>query len=290
MRNKDINKRLVESIVKSGTFDSIKLNRATLLGNLERIWDAVNSAQKNNIEGQVSLFDVNSEIREDEINMISFEDFKLDKKLKMEKEFLGMYISGHPLREYGNLGNITTHNVMSLREMEEDYEYYQHNDNVFVKIAGIIASITYKTTRTNDMMLFLSLEDEYGEVEVIVFPATLKKTLINFNKDEAVYVKGTMQIKEDDKIKIIAKDITLLKDEINIDNKTLYIRVEGREDVNIKKVKDIIIKNKGDNKVVFYDFVSQKSFQFDKFDKVKISDDIFKEICVIFGEKNVVIK
>lgn len=288
MKNKDVNKRLVESMIKAGVFDSLTDNRATLLGNMERIWDIINSEKRNNIEGQVSLFDTNESLKEDEFSMTFFEDFKLNIKLKMEKEFLGMYISGHPLKEFGNLSSLTTHNVMKLKEMEEDYEYYQYHDNNLINIAGIISNITYKTTRNNDMMMFLNIEDEFGDVEVVVFPKTLKKTLISIAKDDAVLIKGIMQIKEDDKIKIIANDITLLQDELN--RKTIYIKLEDRNDLRLAKVKNIISDNVGKDKVIFYDSKNKQSFQFDRFDKIILTEKVIFELKKIFNDGDIVIK
>ncbi|MDO5062871.1 MAG: DNA polymerase III subunit alpha [Peptostreptococcaceae bacterium] len=289
MRDKDLNKRMLESMVRAGSFDHLGSNRATLIGNLETIWDTMNSERRNNIAGQVSLFDMGSAGSDDTIVMKDFADFDLNVKLKMEKEVLGMYVSGHPLEEFSNrIAKFASHNTMLFREMEEDYAHYQHEDNRNISFGGLIANKTYKTTRNNDMMLFLSLEDEYGDVEVIVFPTVLKKTLAPLNKEDVVLIKGRMQIKEDDKIKIIASEIMDLKDLEKI--KTLYLRVSNLKDPRLDQVHRIIIRNPGEDKVVFYDEQMKKSFQSEKYRMIRSGEQVISDLKEILGEENVVLK
>lgn len=288
MRDKDINKRMVESMIKAGAFDSVEQNRATLLGNLERIWDSMSAEKRNNIEGQVSLFDI-GEASQESLSLRFFEDFSLNIKLNMEKEVLGMYVSGHPLAEYSSkLKKIATHNTMMFREMEEDYAHYHQEDNRLVSFGGLIASRSYKTTRSNDMMAFLTLEDEYGDVEVIIFPAVLKKTMSNLEKEEVVFVKGRLQIKEDDKIKIIASQVLDFK-ELE-ENKTLYIKVKNMQSDEVSMAEKLIVQNPGSSKVIFYDAEKKQSFQSERYQYIKIDDTVLSRFETLLGKENVVVK
>ncbi|MDO5095293.1 MAG: DNA polymerase III subunit alpha [Peptostreptococcaceae bacterium] len=289
MRDKDINKRLLESMIRAGAFDSLGVNRATLMGNMEKIWDSMSSERRNNIEGQVSLFD-NAQMESDEtIAMTDFEDFAMNIKLNMEKEVLGMYVSGHPLAEFSaKLSKFASHNTMMFREMEEDYAHYQHEDNKSISFGGLISSKSYKTTRNNDMMVFLTLEDEYGDIEVIVFPAVLKKTMAKLDKEDVIFVKGRMQIKEDDKIKIIASEIINFN-ELE-DAKTLYIKVESIKNEAVPKAEKLIMENPGTSKVVFYDAQRKKSFQSERFQFVKIDEQVLTHFENLLGKENVVVK
>lgn len=289
MRERDINKRLVESMIRSGAFDRIGKNRATLIGNLETIWDSMNAERKNNIAGQVSLFDTNQVSVEDSIRMTDFEDFDTNVKLKMEKEVLGMYVSGHPLAEFsGKISKFASHNTMLFREMEDDYATYQYEDNKNISFGGLIANKIYKTTKNNDMMVFLNLEDEYGDVEVIVFPTVLKQTSAKLNKEDVVLVKGRMQIKEDDRIKIIASEILELSDLENL--KTIYLRVENMQDKRISEIEQMIVKNPGSSNVIFYDEQKKKSFQSQKYKSVQMDDTLMNFLKNLLGESNVVVK
>ena len=253
MRDKDINKRLVESLIRSGAFDSIHSNRATLIGNFEKIWDSMNSERRNNIQGQVSLFDTslgNSTAQDDTIVLADFADFGIKEKLKMEKEMLGMYVSGHPLEEYSDkLKRYASHNTMNFREMEDNYFQYQYEDNKMITFGGLVANKSFKTTRSSDRMAFLTLEDEYGDVEVIVFPAVLRALKFDIEKEQVILVKGRMQIKEDDRIKIVASDIKRIN-EIET-AKSIYLKVNGLTDDRIQGVEKVIVRYPGDNPVIF---------------------------------------
>lgn len=287
--DKDVNKRLVESLIKSGAFDSLFANRATLLGNIESIWDSMNSEKKKNIEGQVSLFDIGSVQENTGVKLIEIVEFDKKTKLALEKEVIGVYLSGHPLSEYTSLlARRATYNTLSFREMEEDYEQFQYEDNKMIVFGGMISEKTFKTTRTNQMMAFLNLEDEYGSIEVIVFPSTLDKISAKLEKDDIILVTGRMQIKEDDKIKIIAQEI------IDFDNfsgnDTLYIRVDNIYSDTLKKIEKMIMKNPGGTRVVFYDNEKKQSFQSNKFNYINLEGNMKQQLEKIAGEGNVVVK
>ena len=292
MRDKDINKRLVESLIRSGAFDSIHSNRATLIGNFEKIWDSMNSERRNNIQGQVSLFDTslgNSTAQDDTIVLADFADFGIKEKLKMEKEMLGMYVSGHPLEEYSDkLKRYASHNTMNFREMEDNYFQYQYEDNKMITFGGLVANKSFKTTRSSDRMAFLTLEDEYGDVEVIVFPAVLRALKFDIEKEQVILVKGRMQIKEDDRIKIVASDIKRIN-EIET-AKSIYLKVNGLTDDRIQGVEKVIVRYPGDNPVIFYDANKKQSFQSEKYRSMAYDKFAINEIEQILGEENVVVK
>ena len=292
MRDKDINKRLVESLIRSGAFDSIHSNRATLIGNFEKIWDSMNSERRNNIQGQVSLFDTslgNSTVQDDTIVLADFADFGIKEKLKMEKEMLGMYVSGHPLEEYSDkLKRYASHNTMNFREMEDNYFQYQYEDNKMITFGGLVANKSFKTTRSSDRMAFLTLEDEYGDVEVIVFPAVLRALKFDIEKEQVILVKGRMQIKEDDRIKIVASDIKRIN-EIET-AKSIYLKVNGLTDDRIQGVEKVIVRYPGDNPVIFYDANKKQSFQSEKYRSMAYDKFAISEIEQILGEENVVVK
>ncbi len=290
MRDKDINKRLVESLIRAGAFDALGTNRATMLGNLEKVWESMSAERRNNIAGQVSLFEIGGASAPDEvISLTPYEDFALNIRLNLEKEVLGMYISGHPLSEISaSIARLTSHNTMMFREMEDDYAHYQQEDNRMVTFGGLIASKNYKTTRSNEMMVFLNLEDEYGNVEAVVFPTVLNKTKARLDTEDVVIVTGRLQFKEDDKIKIIASEIRDFEAESA--NKKLYIKVAHRKDEAIEKVKSIILNHPGNARVIFYDDENKQSFELERFSSVSTAPEVIEKIRALVGEANAVIK
>ncbi len=290
MRDKDINKRLVESLIRAGAFDALGTNRATMLGNLEKVWESMSAERRNNIAGQVSLFEIGGASAPDEvISLTPYEDFALNIRLNLEKEVLGMYISGHPLSEISaSIARLTSHNTMMFREMEDDYAHYQQEDNRMVTFGGLIASKNYKTTRSNEMMVFLNLEDEYGNVEAVVFPTVLNKTKARLDTEDVVIVTGRLQFKEDDKIKIIASEIRDFEAESA--NKKLYIKVAHRKDEAIEKVKSIILNHPGNARVIFYDDENKQSFELERFSSVSPAPEVIEKIRALVGEANAVIK
>ena len=289
MGDKDINKRLVESLIKAGAFDSLSPNRATLLGNLERIWDSMNAEKKKNIDGQVSLFDTGSSQGGEAMHMMEIAEFDRKTKLSLEKDVLGVYISGHPLSEYSQeLKKIVTHTTMNFREMEENYEIFQYEDNKAVTFGGIISDKNYKSTKNNDQMVFLNLEDEYGSVEVIVFPRVLDKVKSKLSKDSIVIINGRMQIKEDDKIKLVASEIIDYNHQEN--QSTVYIKVKNIQSEQVKQLEKVIVKHPGISNVIFYDSDNKKSFQSNRFRFMKVDNHSIEDLNKIVGQENVVVK
>ena len=202
---KDVNKKCIESLIKAGAFDEFKQTRSTLLASFEGIIDIIQSEKKKGLSGQVSMFDLGTEEEKEELNekKYTFEEHnELPEKelLSLEKEMLGIYISGHPLEKLREqIEKQTNINTIDLKELDEQMqtngddealELIKQNtkpkfqDGQNVKYAGIITSIKKKYTKNNKIMAFVTIEDLYGTAEVIVFEnAYLKagKSLVEEN-------------------------------------------------------------------------------------------------------------
>jgi len=169
--DKDINKKTLESLIKAGALDSFEGNRRQKMLIYIMIMDNILQGRKKTIAGQMSLFDfATEELKEElEIKMPQVPEFKKEELLGFEKEFIGHYVSGHPLEEYLQKWN------KNITKTSKDF-MYSEEEPILVKdgsievIGGFITQISMKTTKTNQMMAFLSLEDIYGSVEVVVFP------------------------------------------------------------------------------------------------------------------------
>jgi len=219
MAGESVNKKCVESLIKAGTFSDFPETRATLIASFETIIDTIQSYNKKGMSGQVSMFDLGGN-EEDNLNEIKYNfsvQPELNEKelLSMEKEMLGIYISGHPLEKIREQ-IIATTNISSLQmheidnqnlEQEENAERPHFIDGQDVKIAGVISSVKKKYTKNNKIMVFLTIEDLYGPAEIIVFEPTYLKSQDVLVEENIVMIDGRLSIREDDATKIVAKEI-----------------------------------------------------------------------------------
>ncbi|MBR3263059.1 MAG: DNA polymerase III subunit alpha [Lachnospiraceae bacterium] len=224
---KDINKRTVENLIKAGAFDSLGFTRKQLIHIYMDVMDKVASDKKSDISGQLSFFDIAEEETRAAfmIRVPDVGEFDQEVLLEFEKEVLGIYLSGHPLDAYSEVlkKNTTARTIDFLRD--EEGRVIVH-DQSMATIGGIIAKVTNKSARNGKPMAFLTLEDLFGTVEVIVFPAdyVLNRPLIVEGK--RVLIKGKVTIDSDADGKLIAERIIDLEET----GKELWIQFQNRAD------------------------------------------------------------
>lgn len=259
-----INKRGLESLIKSGAFDCFKGNRAQHMAVYEKIIDLITGIKKNNVEGQFSMFKSSS----DEDNLPRLKDFSQSMKLEMEKEILGIYASGHPLDSYRSAIQINSDTSTVLINEEG-----KNNDKV--KIAGIIKTKRKLVTKNNKLMCFASLEDFYGNVELIIFPNVFSQFQDLFEEGKVLAIEGHISLSDVEEAKIIVDSARKIDLE---ENKRLYISVEDIKSENINSIKNILRRYKGKVPVIIYDEKSKKPYGVSKdmwislenFDNLKI--------------------
>ncbi len=213
MAGEALNKKCVESLIKAGTFSDFPETRATLLASFETIIDTIQSYAKKGMNGQVSMFDLGGDNEEDNLNDIKYnfdEKPEMNEKelLSIEKEMLGIYISGHPLEKIREQ-IIASTNMSSLKIHEIDEQEQKENgiDGKEVRIAGIIQSVKKKYTKNNKIMAFVTIEDLYGTIEIIVFEPTYLKAQDILVEENIVLIDGRLSVKEDEATKIVAREI-----------------------------------------------------------------------------------
>ena len=176
-----VNKKCIESLIKAGAFDEFEQTRSTLLASFEGIIDSIQSEKKKGLAGQVSMFDLGTESQKEELNEMKYtfeehEELPTKELLSLEKEMLGIYISGHPLEKLRNQIEMQTNiNTIELKKLGEQMttnldednlqiqnEKPKYHDGQNVKYAGIITSIKKKYTKNNKIMAFVTIEDLYG--------------------------------------------------------------------------------------------------------------------------------
>ncbi|EQB3099970.1 DNA polymerase III subunit alpha [Clostridium botulinum] len=289
-----INKRLVESLIKAGAFDCLKVYRSKMLAVFEKIMDGIQKQKRNNIEGQVNLFMDIMDNKESSID-IKYPNIKeFDKKyiLQMEKEMTGLYFSGHPLEEYEETLKIQTSHLISDIIPKESLEgnlvdtISSIKDGDKVVVGGMITHVSKKLTRNNDMMAFIVLEDLYSSIEVIAFPKIFNMARNIINEDEVVLLKGRVSLREDEQPKLICEFMEPL---VKINSEKLYILVEEKKDIKLKlqEIKGVFLQHKGNIPVYFCTNKERKKFRIDRELWVNGSRELMDNLRNMFGEDNV---
>ena len=226
-----INKRVVESLIKSGAMDDFPGYRTQKLAMYESILDGEATRRKTMITGQLSLFgDEGLEAPRPELPKIPEMSPKL--LLQYEKEMTGVYITGHPLDEYRERLEKMPCSVQVLQEYAEDEEWEKF-DRMNVTLGGMIIETRMNTTKANKLMCFITLEDLYGTIECLVFPRIYDRLARMIQNDTVVVIRGTLSLREDEEPKLLVEDIRPLDSADSAPlaperPKRLYLKIENR--------------------------------------------------------------
>jgi len=277
IKDAGVNKKCVESLIKAGAFDSFGKTRATLLASFENILDTINNEARNKIENQVSMFDIMEETKE--IPKYTYiEKKEMDEKelLSLEKEMLGLYISGHPLdkirTQIEKISNFTTLDISKMNEeLEQIGKTIDFKDGQTVRYVGIINKVNKKFTKNNKTMAFLNVEDFYGSAEIIVFDSVYNLTNYILVEENIVLIEGRISIREDEPVKLVASKITEFSEDLNVVNKeentqklnnkikTLSINITRLEENRKEKLRGAIKFFSGDRVNVKLEIVDKDS-------------------------------
>lgn len=230
---KEVNKRTIESFIKAGAFDSIPGTRKQLMMIYVQILNDVTKEKKDNLSGQMSFFDFMGEEQKAKYQETypNVGEYTKEEILSFEKEVLGIYISGHPLESFQDLleKNITVTSIDFL--LDDETNVPNVVDGKYETIGGIVNSITRKTTKTNAIMAFISIEDIIGSVEVIIFPREYERYHSIIVEEGKLFIRGRATVEEDKPAKIICQEIIPFEDVskevwIRFKNKELFLREE----------------------------------------------------------------
>ncbi|MFA7581631.1 MAG: DNA polymerase III subunit alpha [Candidatus Paceibacterota bacterium] len=183
--HKDLNKKSIENLAKSGALDSLGIERRKVLMNLEMIVKSIGAYRKSINSSQASLFGTSPNIT---LRLEDFAPANKTEKLSWEKELLGLYVSDHPLRGFKHNGN----GVIPIKSLSRGH------DGQTVKIAGLITKVTKIMTKSGQPMLFVRVEDLSDNTEILVFQNTLEKTLNIWEEGIIVEVKGRLSKRDGD--------------------------------------------------------------------------------------------
>ena len=212
----DVNKRAVESLIKAGCFDGLGASRAQCAAVYEPAMDAQTSQRKQNVTGQISLFDFGQpaeDLRTEE-TFPPMPEYPLKELLSQEKEMTGVYCSAHPLDEYAEqLKNLPV-NTAYLAEMADREDRGLSEDGRRVAMGGIIVEAHNKATRKGGLMGFFTLEDQTGQVECLMFPQIYERYGRALAPDQAVLVTGRLSVRDDEDTKLLADVVEPLGESI----------------------------------------------------------------------------
>ena len=304
IESEKVNKKCIESLIMAGAFDELenRYTRRDLLENYENIIESMNQEKRNNIKNQVNIFDVFSDESNQNYTTLTIKksSIEITKKemLDMEKEMMGLYISGHPLDEYMSrikkISTISTKELNVENEKSEDAEenidaieksklvaQYDGTDQV---ICAVISSMKQIYTKNNSMMAFLTIEDLYGSMEAVIFPKVYEKYAKDIKVGEAIEISGKVSLKEGEKPKILVNKIKKLEG-----YSKLYIKING--DVSEKEILEKVISNiyNVDGSIPVYVYFSEKD-ELKLLSKkwwTEIDDDLLDRLVNIFGKENV---
>lgn len=257
-----VNKRTVESLIKCGAFDCFNIYRSKMMAVYEKLMDCIQDQRKVNIKGQMSLFeDDNCTMPIDDDIYPELNEYPQNIMLAMEKEMLGLYISGHPLLEYKkDLEEKTSINTGEIIKAVNEDGYAYNYDGKRVIIGGIVVSVKPKATKNNIMMAFVEVEDLCGLIEVIVFPKTYEEYEYLLKNDNIIIIEGRVSIKEEEDAKIICEKIRPVRNSKGnkamerIKDSKLYIKIDSQKNPKMLQiVKNILCKSPGEQPVYVID-------------------------------------
>lgn len=251
--SKEINKRTMENFIKSGSMDTLPGTRKQKMLLYPQLMDQKNRDQKNGIAGQMSLFDLfsgeeNAPMAEEEFPDVG--EYERDVYLALEKESLGLYISGHPMESWQDIWQKQITNTSADFMADEETGYARVRDGATALVGGIITGKTVKITKTNKRMAFITLEDLTGTMEIIVFPQDLEKNEPGLTEENCVFIKGRVSASDNAAAKLICEQVTPLESM----PRRVWIRCEDKAFwyANEKKLYDIIDEFPGKSMVSIY--------------------------------------
>ena len=303
--DEDLNKRVLESLIRAGAFDTMGLYRSQLLDAYEQLIDSLTRSKRKNLEGQFDLFSMGSDQPQaEELVLRDIPEFSPREKMAMEKEITGLYLTGHPMDAYRQTAQ--TRGAVPIGVLLEELDQGgRYRDGQKVVLAGVISSVRTRPTRNNSLMAYVGLEDDSGDIELLVFARTLEACGPDLQENNPVLVTGRISVREDKPPQLMCDQVwslDRLPDELGealadefpqpeeprryaVRTGKLYLRLGG-EDRVFQRVKDLFTLFPGDSRAVIYFADSGR--------KVGATclchDALLAELRLLLGEENVVLK
>ena len=287
MTNKEVNRRTIENFIKSGAMDSLPGTRRQKVAVAPVLLDNKARERKNAWEGQMSLFDLVSEEDKKEFQ-VSFPDvgeYSKEELLAFEKDILGVYISGHPLDDYEGLWRKNISATAADFIVDEETEEAAVKDGMKVVVGGLVTGKVVKTTRSNQLMAFITLEDLMGSVEVIVFPKNYEADRDLLTEDSKIFIKGRVSLGDEPVGKLVCEQVIPFSKV----PRQLWLQFEDKETYQAKEgtILSILKESEGQDSVVIYLKKERAKKILPANWKVEASRELLEKLIGQLGENNV---
>jgi len=278
-----VNKRVIESLIQSGAFDSVSKHRAQLMASLDVAANYGQALQEDKKRGQTSLFDLAGEIKTTPVpKMADVPEWPISEILSKEKEMLGFYVSGHPLTRYEEeLKIFVTRDTQTIEDAKDGEELY---------IGGVITQVKTKIDRKKKQMAFATLEDFVGRVEVVIFSDCYEKNRRFIRADSMVLARGRASTREGEKAKVVASDIISLSKAYQKMKPPMHIQLvsSGTSQDIVSELKEILSLHPGKSQVFLHVRTDDEELKMRlKNMEVEVSKDLLAKLKGLCGDKNV---
>lgn len=296
MMDQDLNKRVLDSLIRAGAFDAMGIPRSQLLDAYEQFLDNLARNRRKNLEGQFDLFSAGSTQAEPvELVLRDLPEFSPQERMAMEKEITGLYLSGHPMdahRETARSQGAVAIGAM-LDDLTQPSGPAQFQDGQNILLAGIVSSVKTKTTRNNSMMAYVTLEDDTGTVELLVFARVLEESSSALQANTPVLAAGRISVRDEKAPQILCDRVTPLDQAQAMEPQaapspaeTLYLRLEPALENRLQRVKNLLLLFPGGSQAVLYFPASRRRLGA----KCQTHPALLQELRALLGPDNVVLK
>lgn len=291
----DLNRRALESLVKCGALDDLGYNRRQMLTSVSSVMDYLDEDKRRNVDGQMGFFDTPAESHKEEYTIAAMPDLTQSDMLAMEKEVTGMYLSGHPMAQYIHVydaihASRTGDILDDIREQGGRF-----HDGDIVTLLGIIVSVKIKVTKSNSTMAFVTLEDMYGSMEILVFPKTLAQYAEWVAEGKIVKIFGRVSMREDEDAKLICETVSaaplssspVSEQKAKNQRPGLYLKVPDEQSELYARAKKYLAVFDGPTQLFVYFVDTKKLFRAPDSMRVAVNTVLIRELKKLLGEKNV---
>ena len=312
MSGRELNRRAVENLIKSGAFDSMGYKRRALVQICGAVIDSISQAARDNISGQMDLFgdpDEGGEARPVSIPIPDIEEFSARERMAMEKETTGLYLTGHPMDEYRaavkKIGASPIGAVMNDFAAEDGPRSFA--DGQYITVAGVVAGARTRPTKNNSLMSYITLEDDTGAMEVIAFQRVLDQSSMFIKDNAALIVRGRISVRDEKEPQLMADTIRPIEEADSMKaaaarpdgaskpaphgddpatQQKLWVKLPAADDPRIKRIELILTMFPGQQQMVIYCAREKRKLTA----RCIIHDSLVAELKEMLGEENVVVK
>lgn len=286
---RELNKKAVESLIKCGALDGLSDSRRQMIVSIDTVFAEIERRRNKNVMGQIDLFASASDDEMPNLDVPKVDEFPKSELQSMERDAIGIYISGHPVDEYADLiERIGAARVTDIVASPDD-PMSTVKDGSTVTVIGVVAGKKLKVTKNDSTMAFVEIEDRSGRIEMIVFSSVLNRFSSSLEKGTVVVCTARVSIKEEESPKLICDTVADAYDYLHFSG-ALYIKIENRKGIQMDRICNVLKEHRGITPVFFRESSSGKLLSAPADMSVSYSELLKERLLSIVGEQNVFLK